>query len=258
MQPSNQPAVSARETSTVRAVSFSVPAGFAVQDHAHDTVHACWLVSGSAEERRAGGWEQCVPGTLRVSPAGSEHDIRYGPGGARMLILHVPAHAMGPVGKRLTQTTYQHEHGLGRLLERLVSDRAWDTDPLQRELDAFELFATAGRSERRRRREPTVPAWLVRVRDFLHASFERPLQLADIAAVGPSHPTHLAQAFRNHFGLPPGAYLRRLRLSAARHAITHSDRSLSSIAHECGFSDHAHMTRLFRAHLGVTPRALRG
>jgi AraC family transcriptional regulator len=95
------------------------------------------------------------------------------------------------------------------------------------------------------------------VRDYLHAHFQRPLELAEVAAAGPVHPTHLAAAFRHRYGVTVGAYLRRLRVDAARRAILAGDGSLSRIAVEHGFADQAHLSRLFRFHLGITPGSLR-
>jgi transcriptional regulator GlxA family with amidase domain len=49
----------------------------------------------------------------------------------------------------------------------------------------------------------------------------------------------------------------RARVSAAARLVVASDRRLADIACAIGFVDQAHMTRAFRATVGVTPGALR-
>ena len=58
-------------------------------------------------------------------------------------------------------------------------------------------------------------------------------------------------------GLTPGAYLRSLRLEAARRALLETDRPLTEIAFDAGFFDQAHFTRAFRRAIGLPPAAFR-
>lgn len=61
-----------------------------------------------------------------------------------------------------------------------------------------------------------------------------------------------------HVGLTPGAILRRRRLQQAAELVRHEpDVDLAAIAADLGYTDHAHLTRDFRAVLGFTPSAYR-
>jgi AraC family transcriptional regulator len=62
------------------------------------------------------------------------------------------------------------------------------------------------------------------------------------------------RVFRDAFGLPPHAFRRQLRIQRAQQLIVEG-RPLAEVAATVGFTDQSHMTRLFRSHLGVTPRA---
>lgn len=63
---------------------------------------------------------------------------------------------------------------------------------------------------------------------------------------------------RSHIGLSPATMIRRRRLQAAAERVrTDPDADLASIAADLGYSDHAHLTREFRAQLGFTPTGYR-
>lgn len=78
--------------------------------------------------------------------------------------------------------------------------------------------------------------------------------LADIAGLGLCN---FSRRFRATFGLPPYAYVSECRVMRARRLLADARCALKEIAVDCGFADQAHMTRVFKARLGVTPGALR-
>ncbi len=63
--------------------------------------------------------------------------------------------------------------------------------------------------------------------------------------------------FQTCFQLSPQAYLRKLRMRMASHALVYGNESLSQVASSCGFADQSHFTREFRRHFGQTPREYR-
>lgn len=58
-------------------------------------------------------------------------------------------------------------------------------------------------------------------------------------------------------GQTVGEVLRVRRLARAREELAGTDRPVASIAHRYGFSDASHLSRLFKAHYGTTPRDYR-
>lgn len=100
-------------------------------------------------------------------------------------------------------------------------------------------------------------AWLRRVKTRLQDSYALPLRLSELAAEAGVHEVYLAASFRARMGCTVGEYLRRLRLEAALQRICTSSDDLATIAAATGFHDQAHLTRLFRAHVGMTPGAFR-
>jgi AraC-like DNA-binding protein len=81
--------------------------------------------------------------------------------------------------------------------------------------------------------------------------FERFTMAAAAKTIG-AHPTRLARAFANSFGIPPHAYVLGRRIDAARGRIL-DGQPLADVAAEVGFVDQAHLTRRFTAFLGVAP-----
>ncbi|MFN3670580.1 MAG: AraC family ligand binding domain-containing protein [Bosea sp. (in: a-proteobacteria)] len=95
-----------------------------------------------------------------------------------------------------------------------------------------------------------------RARALIEARHGEDLSLAEIGAdVGlPRH--HLIRAFRRETGLTPHAYLVDVRIRRARERLRRGE-ALGDVAAATGFCDQAHLTRAFKARLGVTPGAFR-
>jgi AraC-like DNA-binding protein len=65
----------------------------------------------------------------------------------------------------------------------------------------------------------------------------------------------LERIFKTHIGLTPKEYVKIIRFQSAFSIMNQSSqkKSLSDIAFECGFYDHAHLTNEIKRHTGFTP-----
>lgn len=80
--------------------------------------------------------------------------------------------------------------------------------------------------------------------------------LALASAVGVS-PHHLSRVFREATGLTLREHRNRLRVRRALNRLADGEPSLSAVAYDVGFADHAHFTRTVRAQLCLAPRDVR-
>lgn len=100
------------------------------------------------------------------------------------------------------------------------------------------------------------PAGVRRAREYLDAHCADDVRLADLAGVACLSPFHLARAFAAAVGLPPHAYLVQARVRRARDLLA-AGAAPSDAALAAGFADQSHLTRAFRAQVGVTPARFR-
>ena len=102
-----------------------------------------------------------------------------------------------------------------------------------------------------------APVWLKRVKEALDDCYADVLTLTDLAALGAVHPMHLARAFRQHYHTSVGEYLRQRRIEAASDQLVHTDKPLTEIAVESGFSSHGHFCTAFKRVTSLTPSEFR-
>jgi AraC family transcriptional regulator len=114
------------------------------------------------------------------------------------------------------------------------------------------------RSRAKGARPGALAAWqIARVRAFIDENLHRTIHIKDFSAVAQLSAAHFSRSFKQTFGEPPHAYVVRRRLERACHLMMSSSASLSDIALSVGFSDQAHLCRLFRQALGQSPSSWR-
>lgn len=96
------------------------------------------------------------------------------------------------------------------------------------------------------------PDTIVRSKDYLMAHISEATDFQALAGHVGLSAWHLIRVFRKATGLTPHAWLIDRRVHLARDLLRAGE-SPSHIALQCGFADQAHMTRSFKARLGVTP-----
>jgi AraC family transcriptional regulator len=99
-----------------------------------------------------------------------------------------------------------------------------------------------------------LAAWqVVRVRSYIDSNLHRTIHIRDLSAVARRSKAHFSRKFKLAVGESPHAYVVRRRLERACHLMMTSAASLSEIALSVGFSDQAHLCRLFRQAFGQSP-----
>lgn len=154
------------------------------------------------------------------------------------------------------RTTIFRDAALTCLVARLYTEvrHADRVSPIAIEGIALELMAQATRM---RYRENSVPRWLKQAEEIIHESFTQTLSLSVIAEAVGVHPVHLARVFRQHHRSTIGGYVRELRIQFACNQLATSESTFSQIALAAGFYDQAHLSRIFKRQLGMTPAQYR-
>ena len=96
-----------------------------------------------------------------------------------------------------------------------------------------------------------------RIAEYVDANLAQPLTLPEMAAALDLTPCLFARQFRRSFGMPPYAFVKAQRLERARALLAQTDLPIKAVAADCGFSDQAHLTRMFAAAFGQTPAVFR-
>lgn len=88
--------------------------------------------------------------------------------------------------------------------------------------------------------------------DYMHAHYDQPLRIADLARRGGLSQAQLDRRMKKVFQLSGKHYLMKLRIDAAIHLLAGED-AISVIAHAAGFCDQSALSRQFRRLTGLSP-----
>jgi len=89
--------------------------------------------------------------------------------------------------------------------------------------------------------------------ELLHENLDGDFALPDLAKECGLSPGRFMRAFKKSFGVPVRRYLLQKRIQAAKSMLSHSDKSLLTVALEVGFSDQPAFNRSFRELVGTSP-----
>ena len=98
---------------------------------------------------------------------------------------------------------------------------------------------------------------LLRARDAMDRAYAEPLDVAALARIAGFSEAHFIRAFRATFGETPHRYLQRRRVERSMFLLRESDRSVTDICLDVGFTSLGTFSRTFRAIVGQSPLAFR-
>jgi AraC-like DNA-binding protein len=98
---------------------------------------------------------------------------------------------------------------------------------------------------------------MLRARDAMDRDYALPLDVSNLASVACVSEAHFIRTFKATFGETPHRYLQRRRVERAMYLLRTSDRSVTRICMEVGFSSLGTFSRTFRDIVGETPSQFR-
>lgn len=231
------------------ADTLTVPA------HAHSGRHLMVVTEGVIDDCGEGTSRVAGIGTARFSPHDQLHAVHVleAPFSCVLITLRDHTRAQFPtVGTYVTQSGISAE--ARAIAERLDAHGAASMVAVTGLV--WQLLAKSNLSVQHDE-PPLAPQWLTDLCDVVQARCTAPLDPRALARHAGVHPAHLSRAFRRHFGRTLRDYVRECRLQRAVNELERSNATISSIAAETGFADHAHLSRDLRCHTGQTPSEVR-
>lgn len=229
--------------------------------HAHENAYFCFVLQGMYTERYRGRDLLYKPFTLTFRSSGETHeDLVHAPGG-RVFVLEIPAlwvEKLHDEGLTLRPTLEVFNGTLPQLAARLNQEfhKSDGAARLAIEGLVLEMLAEAVRKSSTIS-ESSIPPWLRQAREMIIEQFSESWSLEQLASQVGVHPVHLAKTFRQKYGQPVGAFVRKLRIDYACAELASDVLSVSAIALKAGFADQSHFTKTFKSHLGTTPARYR-
>jgi len=219
-------------------------------------------LKGDVDLLSRGVRSECSPGTVTIGEPGEPYVLR--PRSAmcgefrvirvyQSLFAEIRDEIGAPAAGSPFPRTPQRDPGLARTFDRLY--RAIDTGSTLATQQRLFTFL-AGLVERGRR--APVPhrdrdaRGVRRARELLHARFDEPLTLAELAGAAGTDRFALLRAFSRELGMTPHAYQIHLRVARACRLIA-GGRPLADVAIAVGYSEQSALHRPFARLVGVTP-----
>ena len=98
---------------------------------------------------------------------------------------------------------------------------------------------------------------MLRARDAMDRDYAKPLDIPTLARIAYVSEAHFIRTFRATFGETPHRYLQRRRVERAMFLLRETDRSVTEICFDVGFTSLGTFSRTFSRIVGETPSGYR-
>jgi AraC-like DNA-binding protein len=92
----------------------------------------------------------------------------------------------------------------------------------------------------------------LQAREFIKENYFTDVSLEQLAEICGVSRHWLVKVFKAAFGIPPYAFLLDVRVRQAA-CLLREGQDIADVAHQCGFSDQSHLTRMLKRALAITP-----
>jgi len=143
--------------------------------------------------------------------------------------------------------------------DSVKGSRVWVINPDDRMIDTgvgtpLPIDFAVPQVERRQRSTAGLSDWQTKkIARYIDAHIDAKLRIVDLSEQVRLSVSRFSKGFNVTFGRPPYDYVLSRRIEAAKYLIASTEEPLSQIAHACGLSDQAHLSKVFKRIVGTTP-----
>jgi AraC family transcriptional regulator len=98
---------------------------------------------------------------------------------------------------------------------------------------------------------------LKQIKDYIEAHLSENVSLEDLAHLLDFSSYHFMRLFRQATGQSPYQFILERRVERAKALLQKTELPLAQVALESGFAHQSHLSRVFKQHLGLTPKSYR-
>ena len=246
---------------TAKALRF--PAGFSLPTHRHEDACIQVVLNGVFYEQGWGRRSRFSPGEALFRPTGFEHANDQGHDFSDGLSLQF--HSIGLPGQieewiKQSGPSIANNPHVSLLANRIRSEMALPDVFTSAIIDAMCVGIVVHVVRSVTARPGTNSATLKlaeKAAEIIALRATGPLTVDVVAELVGVDRFQLNRAFHVHKGCCPSEYIRLCRIRHVQRLLIQTDRSIASIAIECGFADQSHLTKVFTSIVGKSPARFR-
>lgn len=234
-------------------------ADFSSDWHYHENPYFAFVLKGGSVETRRKDKLECLPGMLLFYSSQERHKNEKYQAGTKNFSIEFETNWL----KKMHISKRNFDGGFV-IEEQKVKDSLFKTMSELRHQNsetqlAVEMLTAEmlGYFSMVKTNYSTAPDWLRQIKDLLHDSPCKPPSLNKLANLSGVHPVTISKLFPRFFGKTIGDYIRGIKLEKSLELLAKKHIPLETIALQCGFSDHAHFSRIFKKRKGFTPSQYR-
>ncbi|MEO8664505.1 MAG: AraC family transcriptional regulator [Ignavibacteria bacterium] len=223
--------------------------------HYHENPYFCYVLNGNYSEHSVRNDFTCSKGDLIFHPQHTEHHNNFSENSATCFNLEfseVWISKFTETKLNLNSIQKSNDHRIQKSVQKIYNELCNYDDLSSLMIEGLMLETIAGFS-RNNSGNRSVPFYLRKITEYLNDNYFTNSSLIHLAQIANVSPEHLVREFRKSFGMTIGEYMRQLKVKRSCHMLLHSDKVLSRIAFEVGFSDQSHFNRVFKKQTGLTP-----
>ena len=92
-----------------------------------------------------------------------------------------------------------------------------------------------------------------RIIEYTNENYAYIKRISDITELFNVSERYVFQVFNKKYCMTPKQYINELRINTACHRMKYSDKSIKSIAYDCGFDSYEYFIKVFKKTIGTTP-----
>ena len=241
---------------------------FSVKKHVHPYYHMFYIEKGSIELEIDGETHELLPGCMIVVPLNAEHSyVSNREEAGELLEVKFSLDESAFEDRVLRENVHKSDDELaGALFKKIYNEYSSFGEQSDKAAISYlqallNILCEKERYQKKRRFHYFTlfdcSELSGKIIEYLEEHFHEELSLDALAGKMGFNKSYMCVAFKKDTRMTILDCLNTIRVRRAAELVVYSERSLTQVAKECGFSNDNHFNRVFMKYTGITPRQCR-